>query len=64
MMTTSRHPTNLKHKKSKTTIKSDFVLGAEFGNEGTAYDVDDEEGGDDNTDDDDGPMGEPPTKYG
>jgi hypothetical protein len=39
-------------------------LGAEFGNEGTAYDVDDEEGGDDNTDDDDGPMGEPPTKYG
>jgi hypothetical protein len=52
-----------KHKKRKTTINHDFVLGAEFGNEGTA-DVDNEEGGDDNMDNDDGPMGEPPKKYG
>ena len=46
------------------TINSDFVLGAEFGNEGTANDVDNVEGGDDDTDNDDGPMGEPPKKYG
>ena len=51
-----------KHKKRKTTINPDFVLGAEFENEGTA-DVDDEEGGDDDMDDDDGPLVEP-TKYG
>ena len=50
-----------KHKR-KTTINPDFVLGAEFENEGTA-DVDDEEGGDDDMDDDDGPLVEP-TKYG
>ncbi len=52
-----------KHKKRKTTINHDFVLGAEFGNEGTA-DVNNEEGGDDDTDDDKGPMGEPPKQYG
>ncbi len=52
-----------KHKKMKETINHDFVLGAEFGNEGTA-DVENEEGGDNDMDDDDGPMGEPPKKYG
>ncbi len=53
-----------KHKKSNTTINSDFILGAEFGNEGTADNVDDEEGEDNNTDDDDDPMEDPPKKYG
>ena len=47
------------HKKSKTVINSDLVLGAEFGNEGTAN-MDNEEG----EDNDNGPMGEPPKKYG
>ena len=52
-----------KHKKRKATINHDFVLGAEFGNEGTAN-VDNEEGGDNDMDNDNGPMGEPPKKYG
>jgi hypothetical protein len=52
-----------KHKKRKTTLSHDFVLGAEFGNEGTAN-VDNEEGGDEKTHNDNGPTGEPPKKYG
>ena len=47
-----------KHKKRKATINPDFVLAAEFENEGTAY-VDDEEGGDDGMENDDRPMVEP-----
>jgi hypothetical protein len=52
-----------KHKNRKATINHDFVLGAEFGNEGTAN-MDNEGGGDDAMDDDNGLMGEPPKKYG
>ena len=50
------------HKKRKTTINPDLVLGAEFENEGTA-DMGDEEEGDSGMDDDDGSMVEP-KKYG
>jgi hypothetical protein len=47
-----------KHKKRKTTINHDLVLGADFENEETAN-ADDEEGGENNMDKDDGPMVEP-----
>lgn len=52
-----------KHKKRKTTINPDFVLGAEFENEGTAEVDNEEEGVDDGMDDDNVPLVEP-TKYG
>jgi hypothetical protein len=52
-----------RHKKRKATINHNFVLGAEFGNEGTAN-VDNEDRGDDNMDNDNGPMGEPLKNYG
>jgi hypothetical protein len=52
-----------KHKKRKTTINPDFVLGAEFENEGTAEVDNEEEGVDDSMDDDNVPLVEP-KKYG